>query len=133
MITGLRVALSLGGLLLLYMGFGFLMDPVGSGANFGLQVEGAHGLTSVRADFTSFFCVGGACLLWGAIARRSDPLIIGAALMLVTLAARLVALGAYGSFEGYIPPMVVEAVLGILALIGARVLPVRADPLNRLG
>jgi len=123
MIIGLRVALCLGGLLLLFMASGFLLDPVTSGANFGLKVEGAHGLTSVRADFTGFFGVGGACFIWGALARRPDPLLIGAAMMLVTLAARLVALAIDGSFEGYITPMGVEAILGVLALFGARALP----------
>lgn len=123
MIIALRIALALGGLLLVYMGFGFLTDPVASGANFGLAVEGAHGTTSIRADMTAFFGVSGACFIYGAWARRGDPLVIGAALMLVTLAARLVSLSIDGSFEGFIPPMVVEALLGIFGLIGAKVLP----------
>ncbi len=126
MIIALRVGLALGGLLLVFMGFGFLTDPVQSAADFGLAVEGAHGLTSIRADMTAFFCVGGGCFIWGAWSQRGDPLIIGAALMLVTLAVRLIALAAYGSFEGYIPPMIVEALLGIFGIIGARVLPNKA-------
>ncbi len=126
MIIALRVFLGLGGLLLVYMGLGFLTDPVTSGANFGLQVEGTHGLTSTRADFTSFFGVGGACFLWGAWARRRDPLIIGAALMLVPLASRLLSLSIDGSFEGFVQPMVVELLLGVFGLIGARVLPGKA-------
>ena len=72
---------------------------------------------------TSFFCVSGGCLIWGAIAKRADPLIIGAALMFVVLVVRLVSLGQYGSFEGYIIPMVVELVLGVAGLVGARILP----------
>ena len=123
MTLALRLTLILGGLLLGFMGLGFLIDPVGSGANFGLDVTGAHGTTSVRSDFTAFFCVGAACLIWGAWARRRDPLIIGAALMLVTLAARVVSLAINGGFDGFIPPMIVEAVLGVLALIGAKILP----------
>lgn len=123
MIMGLRIVLVLGGALLTFIGFGFLTDPVSAGADFGIAVEGAHGATSVRSDFTAFFMVGGTCLVWAAAARRRDPLAIAAALMLVTLAARLVSLAVEGSFEGFIPPMVVEAVLGVLALIGARVLP----------
>ena len=126
MIITMRVLLCLGGLLLLSLGFGFLTDPTGSGADFGISAAGAHGLTSIRSDFTAFFGVGGACFIWGAIARRSDPLVIGAALMLVTLAARLVSLSIDGSFEGYITPMVVELVLGILGLAGAKILPKRA-------
>lgn len=123
MIMVLRGALVLGGLLLVFIGAGFLLDPVQSGADFGIGVSGAHGLTSVRSDFTSFFVVSGACFLWGAIARRPDPLIIGSALMLVVLACRLISLVLVGPFEGFIAPMVVELLLGTLGLIGARVLP----------
>jgi len=123
MIITLRVLLSLGGLLLLFIALGFLTDPAGSGADFGISAAGAHGLTSIRADFTAFFGVGGACFLWGAWLRRADPLVIGAALMLVTLAARLVALTIEGSFEGYMTPMIVEALLGVLGLVGAKILP----------
>ena len=123
MVTALRIALALGGLLLVYMGLGFLLDPVAAGADFGLAVEGAHAITSARADFTSFFLVAGGCFVWGAADRRSDPLVIGAALMLIALAMRLAALLSVGPFEGYLVPMVVEAVLGVLGLIGASVLP----------
>lgn len=123
MIMALKVLLTLGGLLLVFMGFGFFADPVSSAKDFGIDVAGAHGLTSIRSDLTAFFVVSGACFIWGALANRSDPLIIGAALMLVTLASRLVSLAAYGGFDGYIIPMAVEAVLGVLGLAGARILP----------
>ena len=123
MIMALKVLLTLGGLLLLFMGVGFFADPVSSAADFGIEVSGAHGLTSIRSDLTAFFVVSGACFVWGAWANRSDPLIIGAALMLVTLASRLVSLAAYGSFDGYIIPMVVELLLGVLGLAGAKILP----------
>ncbi|MGB3472838.1 MAG: hypothetical protein WBA51_18630 [Erythrobacter sp.] len=126
MIIALRAILVLGGLLLGFIGFGFFMDPAASGADFGISPGGAseaHGLTSIRADFTAFFVVGGASLIWGALAKRGDALVIGGALMLVTLFGRVVSLSIHGSFDGFLPPMAVEAVLGIAALIGARVLP----------
>lgn len=119
----LRIVLALGGLLLLYMGFGFLTDPVSAGAGFGLTVEGAHGTTSVRSDFTAFFGVSGAAFLWGAWKQHGAALVFGAALMLVTLAGRLVSLAIDGSFEGYIVPMVVELVLGVGGLVAAKILP----------
>ncbi|MEP2735619.1 MAG: hypothetical protein ABJP34_04915 [Erythrobacter sp.] len=103
-----------------------MSDLLDAGAGFGISAEGAHGLTSIRADFTSFFMVSGGCLVWGAIAQRRDPLIIGSLLMLVTLAVRLVALAIDGSFEGYTTPMVVEIVVGLLGLTGAKVLPAKA-------
>ena len=123
MMLALKIVLTLGGLLLVFMGFGFLTDPVQSAADFGIAVEGAHGLTSIRSDMTSFFAVSGACFIWGAWAARRDPLIIGSALMLVVLVVRAISLAAYGPFEGYIIPMVVEAVLGGLGLLAAKVLP----------
>ena len=123
MITGLRVALVLGGLLLGLIGVRFLIDPAAAGVDFGLAVEGAHGLTSVRSDLTSFFLVSGACYIWGALARRRDPLIIGAALMLVVLVCRLVSLALVGPFDGHIAPMVAELILGALAITGAKKLP----------
>lgn len=126
MIMALRAVLVLGGALLAFMGLGFLMDPTASGADFGVSAGGAHGLTSIRADFTSFFVVGGACYIWGALARRPDPLIIGAALVLVAMTLRFVSLAINGPFDGFIPPMVVEFALGTLALTGAKVLPQKA-------
>lgn len=123
MIIALRIALFLGGALLLFLAAGFLIDPASAGADFGLSADSAHGLTSMRADFTAFFGVGGACLIWGALAKQRSALIIGAALMLITLAGRCVSLMIDGSFEGFLAPMIVEAVLGVLALVGAATLP----------
>ena len=122
----LRIVLALGGLLLLYLGFGFLTDPVAAGAGFGLSVEGAHATTSVRSDFTAFFGVSGAAFIWGAWKQHGEALVFGAALMLVTLAARLVSLSIDGSFEGFHVPMIVELVLGIGGLVGAKILPEKA-------
>ncbi|BDI62027.1 DUF4345 family protein [Qipengyuania nanhaisediminis] len=116
----LKIVLTLGGLLLVFMGTGFMIDPNGSALDFGLMTVGAHGNTSARADFTAFFVVSGASFIWGAWAKRRDPLVIGAALMLIALAARLVSLVVDGPFEGHIVPMAVEAVLGIAALVMAR-------------
>ncbi len=126
MMMALRTVLVLGGLLLAFVGAGFFLDPAQAGADFGVSAAGAHGLTSLRADFTAFFLVAAACMIWGALARRRDPLLIAAALMLIPLFGRLVSLSVNGSFEGYLPPMGVEAVLGIAALIAARVLPEKA-------
>lgn len=123
MIMALRGALVLGGLALVILGAGFLFTPVEMAQNFGISVSGAHALTSIRSDMTSFFAVSGACFIWGALARRPDPLIIGAALMLVVLVCRLISLVAVGPFEGFVAPMVVELLLGILGLTGARALP----------
>lgn len=123
MILFLRALLFVGGLFYAILGVGFLFDPAGSGAEFGLMAHDAHGLTTLRADFTAFFVVAGGCMIWGGWARKGDPLLVTAALMVLALAGRFVGLATDGSFAGFWPPMVVEAVTAILALIASRMLP----------
>jgi len=128
MIIALRAAAILLGLLYLGLGAGFLIDPSSSGADFGIEKLGVKGLASLRADFTAFFLVAGGCLLWGAIARKADPLIVAAALMGAAFIGRAVNLAQNGAHEGWLQPMVFEAVTVAVALIGSRLLPVKNAP-----
>ena len=124
----LRIALTLLGLLNIFIGFSFLTDPVGMGADFGiapLADAGAQGLSSLRADFTSFFWVSAGCLILGAWKANASLLNTGAALLGVVFVVRAVSLGIDGTYEGWAMPMAVEAVTTILALIAARVLPAK--------
>lgn len=123
MIVILRALLFLGGLFYVLMGIGFLLDPVGSGADFGIAPQGVMGLASIRADMTAFFIVAGGCLIWGAWARKGDPLLVSAALMGTALLGRIVTLATDGAHDGFILPMIVEAVTVIIALFCSRVLP----------
>ncbi|TNE33968.1 MAG: hypothetical protein EP350_02835 [Alphaproteobacteria bacterium] len=123
MILFLRAALFVGGLFYVILGVGFLLDPAGSGSDFGLAAQGPHGLATIRADITAFFVVAGGCMIWGGWARKGDPLLVTAALMLLALLGRSVGLAMDGSYAGYWPPMVVEAVTVILALVASRMLP----------
>lgn len=63
MIVMLRALLFVGGLFYVLMGVGFLLDPAGSGADFGIAPQGTMGLASIRADMTAFFLVAGGCLI----------------------------------------------------------------------
>ena len=108
MVLFLRALLFVGGLFYAILGVGFLFDPAGSGAEFGLTAQGAHGLATIRADITAFFIVAGGCMIWGGWARKGDPLLVTAALMLLALLGRSVGLAVDGSYEGFAPPMVVE-------------------------
>lgn len=119
----LRALMFVGGLFYVLMGAGFLLDPVGSGADFGIAPQGTMGLASIRADMTAFFLVAGGCLIWGAWARKGDPLLVSAALMAIALIGRLVTLVLDGPHNLFWQPMLVEGVTVILALIGSRVLP----------
>lgn len=123
MILTLRALLFVGGLFFVLMGIGFMIDPVGSGADFGIAPQGVMGLASIRADMTAFFVIAGGCLLWGAWARKGDPLLVSAGLMAIALIGRFVTLAVDGPHDEFWMPMVVEAVTVVLALICSRVLP----------
>lgn len=119
-LTGLIFA---AGLLFLFIGLGFLLDPVAAGTDFGLTPTTAQGLASVRADMTAFFVVGSVCMMVGAWRRNGDLLLVPAGLFGVALVGRFVGLAVDGPWDGYWQPMLVEAVMVILLLIASRVLP----------
>jgi hypothetical protein len=123
MIIAIRTIIILLGLLYLAMGAGFLFDPSSAGADFGLNELGVKGLASIRADFTAFFVVAGGCLVWGAVMRKADPLIVSAALMGAALIGRAVNLLQNGTHEGWLQPMLFEAFTVLIALLGSRMLP----------
>jgi hypothetical protein len=115
--------LFVGGLFFVFMGAGFLLDPATASTDFGLQPVGTRGLSSIRADLTAFFWVGGGCMIWGAWKRNGDPLVASAALFGIALLGRLVSLFADGSYQGAAFPMAVEALTVLLCLVGWRMLP----------
>ena len=119
----LRALLFVGGLFFVLMGIGFLLDPVGSGADFGMAPQGVLGLASLRADMTAFFVVAGGCMIWGAWARKGDPLLVTAALMGIAIIGRLYTLIVDGPHDGWFVPIIVEAVTVIITLLGSRMLP----------
>ena len=121
-----RVALFLFGLLYIFIGFGFLTDPVGSGADFGiapLDVGNAQGLSTLRADFTSFFWVSAGCLIIGSWKSNATLLNVGAALLGVVFLVRGVSVVLDGTYEAWMMPMGVELLTALVALAGARILP----------
>ena len=113
------------GLFFVVTGTGFLLDPAVAGGDFGIGASGAQGLSSIRADLTAFFWVGGLCMIWGAWKRNGDPLLVSAALFAVALLGRAVSLMADGSYEGWWLPMGVETFTVLLCLAGWKLLPHR--------
>ncbi len=111
------------GLLFLFLGAGFMINPETAAGDFGLVPSGTMGLASLRADFTAFFIVGGGCMVWGAWKRNGDPLLISAALFGIAFAGRAVNLVLLGAYTGYWQPMMVEALAVALSLSGSRALP----------
>lgn len=122
MIIGLRIALALLGVLYVGVGMQFLLDPVSMGGDFGLQPIGNGGLSTIRADMTSFFWVSAGAMLLGAWKQRGEVLYVTAALMGIVFAARCLSLALDGTYEGWLPPMAFEAVTVALCLMGARVM-----------
>ena len=113
----------LSGLLCLFLAVGFLTDPATSAAGLGIKVEGAAALSTVRADFTAFFGVTGALMLWGAWRRNGDLLLVPALIYGTAFVCRALGLAIDGTYPGFIQPMAVEAFWTVLLFTAWRVLP----------
>lgn len=119
----LTAVIFLAGLFDLYIGISFLLDPVYAGSQFGLSPVGAKGLAVLRADFTAFFCVAAACMMWGAWRRNADLLLVPALLFGTALTVRALSLAIDGTYPQYFVPMAVEAFHVLLLGAAWRMLP----------
>lgn len=113
----------LGGLLNLSMAISFLIDPAQAARGLGVLASGAAGISTIRADFASFFGVAGVCMMWGAWRRNADLLLVPALLFGTSLVGRAINLGVSGVYPGWPVPMLVEAGHVILMLAAWRMLP----------
>lgn len=125
MIMGLRIVLALLGGLFLFVGSQFLIDPVTAGGDFGLKPKGNAGLSTIRADMTAFFWVSGGALLYGVWKQRGEAFYVTAALMGIVFCARCLSLALDGTYEGWLPPMAIEAFTVLMCLVGARAMTTR--------
>lgn len=118
-----NVARGLVGLVALFnlaLGIGFLLDPAQMGLQFFLTSLGTQGLATMRADFTAFFIVGGSFALVGAWRASRAPLLVPLSLLSIALVGRAVSLVADGAPGTAFPPMVAEAVMIAILLLGYR-------------
>ena len=104
----------------LVIGTGFLVDPAGSAADFGLAIASTHGQSTLRADMTAFFYVAAFSLAWGAWKRRGDVLIPALALFGIAFTGRAINVVAQGPYDGWMLPMSVEALHCIIVIIAIR-------------
>jgi hypothetical protein len=113
------------GLFDLLMASSFLFTPMTAGQSLGVApFQGAAaGLSTIRADFTSFFGVAGFAMLWGAWRRNADLLLVPLLLFAVTLTGRALDLLWSGTYPNWALPMSVEAVEVVLLLAAWRYLP----------
>ena len=113
------------GLFYLFVGAGFLVNPIAAGADLGLRADGNAGLSTMRADMTAFFYVGGGAMIWGAWKRRSDPLLVAVALFGIAFIGRLVSVSADGTYRYWTGPMIIELVTVLVCLFAWWILPDR--------
>ena len=113
----------LSGLLCLFLAVGFLTDPATSAAGLGIKIEGTAALSTIRADFTAFFGVTGALMLWGAWRRNGDLLLVPALIYGTAFTVRALGLAIDGRYPDFVQPMAVEAFWTVLLIAAWRVLP----------
>ena len=113
------------GLFDLMMAASFLLTPLTAGQGLGVApfAGAAAGVSTLRADFTSFFGVAGFAMLWGAWRRNADLMLVPLLLFAVTLTGRAVDLVVSGAYPGWPLPMAVVAVEVVLLLAGWHYLP----------
>lgn len=114
-----RFAAGLFGALLLLIGMRWLIDPAASAQALGMELLDGVGRSTQIGDFASFFVVGGALALIGAIARKPQLLCASAALVLATAVFRTIAWQFHGA-DFATQPIVAEVVMGITFLFASK-------------
>ena len=112
-----------GGVIYLFLGASFLIDPVGAAGGFGLSANGNTGLATLRADMFAFFGIAGLMMIIGAWQRNGDALLVLAVLFMLALLGRIVSAFADGPGDGMWLIMAVETLSAIVLLVASRVLP----------
>jgi hypothetical protein len=121
--TGLaRLAAALVGLFGLALGLWFFVKTQDAAMAFFVQPIGAAGEATLRADMSSFFLIGAAWAFYAAWTQRGTALLVPGALYAVAITGRLVNLIIHGFFAGALLPMIVEAMLIVLCVLGYKAL-----------
>lgn len=118
----IRAVIALVGLFNLVLGLGFLIDPFRLGATFFLAPVTIQGLATMRADFTAFFVTGGTFALLGAWRGRAEPLAVPLILLAIALFGRFLSLVVDGASRTAVEPMIAEAAMIAILIVGRRAL-----------
>lgn len=118
----LTALLFIGGLIYFVIGLNFIAMPESAAVGFGLKADGIMGQSTLRADMTAFFLLSGFCMVWGAWRRQGDLLLVPAALFGIAFTGRLINLLVAGTYPGFLPPMLIEALTVVLCVAGNRML-----------
>lgn len=123
----LRIVLGALGLLSLMVAGRVLADPAGAAIQFGLEVNGALGQATLRADVAALFAVTGGLSVLAAVRGDGRFLLGPVCLIGAALAGRLLNLVAAGFTLDQVAPILIEVVVLMVLLAGFRSLrPVTA-------
>lgn len=120
---GARLLLGVVGTLALLIASRFWLAPAEAAAQFALVPQGVAGLGTIRADMAAFFAAAGGLSLLAAVRRESRWLWPVLLILSLALGGRTLNLALTGGGPGVVAPMVVEAVLIAITLLGMRLLP----------
>lgn len=118
--TVLRIVIGLLGLFNIAIGLGFMFAPEKLGPAFFLDPLGAQGMATLRADFPGFFIGAGTFAMLGAVTAQARPLLVPLLMLGLALLGRFVSIAIDGRAPTAAQPMVVEAVMLIILLLGWR-------------
>lgn len=117
----LRVLVGVAGLLFVFLGLQFWLNPAALAGKLGVSPVGELGLATIRADMAAFFGVGGGFALAAAFRGERKLLTTPLVLVAVALVGRVVTVAVSGLSPEMVQPMVVEAVLvGLFGLARQR-------------
>ena len=118
--TVLRVIIGLIGLFNITIGLGFLLAPEKLAAAFFLEPLGTQGMATLRADFPGFFIGASVFALLGAWSGQARPLLVPILMLSLALFGRVVSLALDGMAPPAAQPMIAEAVMITLLVLGWR-------------
>lgn len=118
--TVLRIIIGLIGLFNIVIGLGFLLAPQKLAAAFFLEPLGTQGMATLRADFPGFFIGASVFALLGAWSGQARPLLVPILMLALALFGRFVSIAIDGMAPTALQPMLVEAVMITLLVLGWR-------------
>lgn len=111
------------GLFLILLGIAYLAQPDAVAAGVGLRALDNQGYSTLRGDVFAFFTITGICTVWGAWKRKGDLLLVPAIVMILVILGRIVSLVVDGDYNGFIVPILAEAVIAAIVLWARNLLP----------
>lgn len=118
--TILRGVIGLVGVFNIAIGLGFMLAPDKLAQAFYLAPLGTQGLATLRADFPGFFIGASVFALAGSWSGKARLLLVPIVMLGLALFGRFVSIAIDGMAPTAIQPMLVEAVMVTILLLGWR-------------